>query len=197
MQYISRNREKFIQSMVYFAQNTNWKKLGKKKMCKLLFALDFEHFNQTGRFVTGIAYYAYDHGPYPRDEFNSISDNNSPEDVSKFLAIFPRSNYYDNDVEGYLIKAKDKVKFNKKIFTPREIEIMARLAEMWKDSSGEMIEQWSHGKNKPWDIVWNIEKRKYQIIDYTYAITEDSPLTKEEAEAMLKEEREFEAVFTH
>jgi hypothetical protein len=195
MKSISRNREKFIQAMVFFAQNTNWKKLGKKKLCKLLFALDFEHFNQTGRYVTGLAYYAYEHGPYPKNEFSSISDKNAPEDVSRFLSIFPRSDY-NPDAEGYYIRTKEGAKFNDKIFTPREMDIMKNLVEIWKDATGDMIEQWSRGKNKPWDIVWNKERRKFQIIDYTYAITEDSPLTKEEAALMIREEEEFEEVFT-
>jgi hypothetical protein len=53
---ITYERNKLINAIVYFAQNTQH--LGKTKLFKLLYLLDFEHFRQTGRSVTGLDYYA-------------------------------------------------------------------------------------------------------------------------------------------
>src|SRR3982074_1597293 len=44
---LSRNREKLINVIVFFASNTEH--CGKVKLFKLLYLLDFAHFRQTGR----------------------------------------------------------------------------------------------------------------------------------------------------
>jgi hypothetical protein len=60
---ISRNREKLINIVVYFASNT--RHCGKVKLFKLLYLLDFTHFRGTGRSVTGLDYRAWKMGPVP------------------------------------------------------------------------------------------------------------------------------------
>ena len=62
---ISRNREKLINAIVYFAANTQH--CGKVKLFKLLYLLDFAHFRETGRGVTGLDYRAWKMGPVPLD----------------------------------------------------------------------------------------------------------------------------------
>src|SRR5471030_2891987 len=71
---IDRSREKLINAIIYFADNTN--SCGKTKLFKLLYFLDFEHFYQTGRSVTGMEYFAWRMGPVPvalYDEINVLS----------------------------------------------------------------------------------------------------------------------------
>jgi hypothetical protein len=51
---INHEREKLIQSVIYFAKNTEF--CGKVKLFKLLYFLDFEHYKMTGRSVTGLKY---------------------------------------------------------------------------------------------------------------------------------------------
>ena len=46
------HREKLINAIIYFAQNTKY--CGKIKLFKLLYFLDFWHFKQTGKSVTGL-----------------------------------------------------------------------------------------------------------------------------------------------
>src|SRR5258708_26258226 len=60
---INNDRKKLIAAIMYFAKNTN--KCGKTKLFKLLYFLDFEHFRQAGRSVTGLSYYAWKMGPVP------------------------------------------------------------------------------------------------------------------------------------
>lgn len=62
---IPRTREKLINAIVYFATNTQH--CGKVKLFKLLYLLDFAHFRQTGRSVTGLDYHAWKMGPVPLD----------------------------------------------------------------------------------------------------------------------------------
>ena len=58
-------REKLIQAIVYFASRTKY--CGKIKLFKLLYLFDFEHFQQTGKSVTGFEYQAWKFGPVPVD----------------------------------------------------------------------------------------------------------------------------------
>lgn len=60
---VSHEREKMINAIIYFANHT--RHLGKIKLFKLLYLLDFEHFSQTGRSVTGLDYRAWKFGPVP------------------------------------------------------------------------------------------------------------------------------------
>ena len=48
---------------MFLAHNT--RALGKIKLFKLLYLLDFEHFRQTGRSITGMEYRAWKMGPAP------------------------------------------------------------------------------------------------------------------------------------
>ncbi len=194
MQARNRNREKFVNAVTFFALNTNKNKIGKVKMSKLLFALDFEHFKLTGRSVTGTKYYAYPMGPYPKDEFENVTDKEIPSDLGRVIGITPMFEK-DGEEKGYLFKAKASVKANLSLFSKREIKIMEWLAEVWCDATGKQIKDWSHQHGTPWRQVWQVEDRKYEPIAYTYAVDDSSPLTKEEAEALLEEEGEFERVF--
>lgn len=58
---ITHEREKLINAIIFFANHT--KHLGKIKLFKLLYLLDFEHFRQTGQNVTGLDYRAWKFGP--------------------------------------------------------------------------------------------------------------------------------------
>jgi hypothetical protein len=62
---IHHEREKLINAILCFAHETQC--LGKIKLFKLLYLLDFEHFRQTGRSVTGLDYQAWKFGPVPID----------------------------------------------------------------------------------------------------------------------------------
>ena len=57
---IDHHREKLINAIIFFLQNTKY--CGKTKLFKLLYLLDFMHFRATGRSVTGMKYYAWGHG---------------------------------------------------------------------------------------------------------------------------------------
>jgi len=60
---VSQARQKLIHAVVFFASNTKY--CGKVKLFKLLYLLDFGHFRQTGRSVTGLDYLAWKFGPVP------------------------------------------------------------------------------------------------------------------------------------
>ncbi len=187
------NREKALNALMFFAEKTNRNKIGKTKMAKLLFALDFEHFKQTGRFVTGLNYFAYPKGPYPKEIMEEMTEKSFPRDLSRYLALILKGDTKDDG--GFLFRVKEGKKPDLSLFSPREIEIMENLAEMWGDYNARDIVHWSHSRGTPWQTVWEKEGRRFDLISYLYALDKDSPITKEEAEQVLREERENEIFF--
>jgi len=67
---ITHHREKLINAIVYFARHT--KNCGRTKLMKLLYFLDFKHFAQTGKSVTGQKYFAWDFGPVPAEVWHEF-----------------------------------------------------------------------------------------------------------------------------
>ena len=155
-------REKMINVMVYFAQYTL--KCGKVKLFKLMYFLDFEHYKQIGRSVTGLNYYAWPMGPVPVDlyaEFDipAVDMLNS----IRFESIPIKNNL--------MISIKAVAKFDNRYFSKREFRIMEALAtEYYEATANDMIET-SHLEHHPWQRVYIQEGKKQQLIPYDYALT--------------------------
>ena len=132
-----------------------------------------------------------EHGPYPKDLMSKMNEKNFPSDLLPFISLILKGEFKDEG--GFLFKIKEGHSPNLSLLSPREVEIMERQAEIWRDAKGKDIEQWSHTMGSPWRIVWEKEKRKYDVISASYAIDKESPITKQEAENILKEETEVEA----
>jgi hypothetical protein len=82
---ITHERDKLVNAILYFAHET--KHFGKIKLFKLLYLLDFEHFRQTGRSVTGLDYQAWKYGPVPVEVMQEWDD---PEpDLAAAIRIKP------------------------------------------------------------------------------------------------------------
>src|SRR5947209_11343888 len=84
---ITHDREKLLNALAYFIENTSW--YGKTKLYKLLYFLDFEHFKETGRSVTGLDYFAWEMGPVPAALQNEIENPKPDFDASFEIDIKP------------------------------------------------------------------------------------------------------------
>lgn len=164
--FVSHTREKLVQSVVFFAQNTRY--LGKVKLFKLLYLMDFEHFRQTGRSVTGLEYNAWKMGPVPvplMDEWEQMGN-----DLRGAVAIEPQK-VFDYTRETVVARSP----FDDRHFTRRELEIMESLALKYRDTkSGEMIDV-THAQNGAWATVWNDGEGYNQPISYDLSLPVDSP----------------------
>jgi uncharacterized phage-associated protein len=158
---INNDRKKLIAAILYFAKNT--KSCGKTKLFKLLYFLDFGHFKQTGRSVTGLKYYAWKLGPVPAsldDEFES------PEpDFLENIKLEPSNcgGFYTLSVKP--LKEPDLSNFSK-----REINLIQNLAEEYKNVTAVDIVEKTHLENLPWYRVYIKENKPYDLIPYLYAI---------------------------
>ena len=179
---ITYHREKIINAIIYFAKNTQY--CGKTKLLKLLYFLDFRHFKQTGKSVTGFDYYAWDMGPVPRDFYNELEDMKPDlKDVIKVLSK-----------EGFQ-KYIPKKKFNGEYFSKREMRLLEEISYIFKDAKApEMIES-IHLANEPWDKTFKA-KGRYEKIDYMLSIDNiDGSLSGKEALERKEEISETHSIF--
>jgi len=156
-------REKLINVMVYFAQNTQ--KCGKVKLFKLMYFLDFEHYKQIGRSVTGLNYYAWPMGPVPVDLYAEF-DVPAADMLSRVqFELIPVKN-------GVMIYIKPVAEFDNSHFSKRELHLMEQLASQYYETSADEIIEASHLEHKPWQRVYIQEGKKQQLIPYEYALTQ-------------------------
>lgn len=133
--------------MIYFIKNTKY--CHKLKLFKLLYFLDFEHFRQTGRPVTGLEYFARKMGPVPK-KLNDIIEDSTSEDLGEYIYISRMSikDSFDNKQDAFKFTAKKQ--FDKKVFSPRELEIMKNFAVIFKETVAKDMTEASHEINTPW-----------------------------------------------
>ena len=183
------SREKLIEAIIYFARNA--KNLGKTKLLKLLYFLDFIHFRQTGKSVTGLDYYAWDMGPVPSDLWYELAEETLPPDLAQAISIQPVP--LSSSGEMHTVKARRK--FNPVHFTPRERRIMEQLADVFRDATAKEMVEVSHLRNQPWDRTIR-EKGDRRKIDYLLAV-DSSPdaLPLDIIEERLADIEEMEQLF--
>lgn len=180
---ITHHREKLMNAIIYFANNTKY--CGKTKLLKLLYFLDFSHFKQTAKSVTGIDYYAWNMGPVPKDLFNELTEKTNP-DLKAAIQDLPN--------EGFQ-KIHPKKKFNPKYFSNLEMKLLEDLAFVFKDAKADDMIESTHLKNEPWDRTLK-EKGEFQKIDYMLAIdSELVSLSYDEARERIEERSEMIKIF--
>jgi len=173
-----------INAIIYFADQTRY--CGKTKLMKLLYFLDFKHFKQTGKSVTGSDYFAWEMGPVPKNLFEEISGKMKP-DMQKAIQIQPAGEKFQ--------KIRPKSGFDSQYFSPKELKLMEDIAFIFKDARAEDMIESSHLENEPWDRTLK-EKGMYQQIDYMLAIDSDVvSLPYDEAKERLNERMEIYNLF--
>lgn len=175
-------RRKLLNALLFFAKNT--KHVNLTKLSKLLYFLDFTHFQQTGYPSIGLKYYAFKKGPVPKDFWLEIKDGNVPDDFSGKFALIPRIDDLApgrKEIEVRGIESPDL-----SFFTPRETKILEDLAFIYRDARAWEISEVTHLPKQPWDIT--IRKWGENCpIDYLLAIDEKSEVSLDEARDSLKE----------
>ena len=178
---VSHSRDKLINAILYFAEHTRG--LGKIKLFKLLYLLDFEHFRQTGRPVTGMEYRAWKMGPVPAELVQIWDDLDA--DLAEAIEIRPEK-VYDYVRESVVPKRR----FTDTHFTPRELRILDELAARYVEDLSEKLIDVTHDENGAWARVWQDGAGSDQVIDYRLVLAENDP----NREAILHAAAEYEAI---
>lgn len=161
-------REKFVNAVVFFCSHTLH--CGKIKLFKLLYLLDFEHFKQTGRSVTGLSYRAWEMGPVPHAlwrEWPSLANETAESDLAAAIRIEPEK-VYDKTLQ----KVVARVDFDPSFFSKRELKLMEMLAKRFHSTRTEPLIGLTHEEKGPWEKTWLNGLGNDQEIDYLLAASE-------------------------
>jgi uncharacterized phage-associated protein len=157
--FVSHDREKLINAIIYFLRETNH--CHTLKLFKLLNFSDFEHFRQSGRTIFGLEYRALPKGPVPTELLEEMKRGGG-QDLKAAINLIE----IKDDITGQLKRRdmKPRVAFDKKWFTPRELKVLARIAEFFRDLKADDMSEFSHKNKKPWASVYQDGKGQGQII---------------------------------
>ena len=177
------HREKLINAIIYFAKKTKY--CGKTKLLKLLYFLDFSHFKQTGKSVTGLDYFAWEMGPVPNELFEELSGNMKPD---------MKSSINELPTEGFQ-QIRPKKKFDDRYFSKKELDLLENISYVFEVAQADAMIESTHLKNEPWDRTLK-EKGEFQKIDYMLPIdSEIVSLPYDEARERMEERLEMFRVF--
>ena len=188
MKLIDIKKEKLQNSIVYFSRHTKY--CGITKLMKLLYFFDFIHFRQTGKSVTGKDYFAWKRGPVPVDVYKDLTGaEDKGLSLRKVAAVIPKGDNFKQ------IKAKHGIKFDKDVFSERELKILKQVAEVFRDALSEDMIEATHLTNHPWEKTKNT-KGLNKHIDYDLALdgSDDqlnSEIVKERRDEIADMERLF------
>lgn len=144
--------EKITHTISYFSLHVDY--LWKTKLNKLLFYSDFLHYKRTGYSICGIAYRAIQLGPVPAEYdklYLKLLDDNQFDVV---FIPFEENGYYGEAL-------KNKVKFEKELFTDTELKVLDEvLDKLAKKSSTEIVDI-SHQEK-----AWIENEGKHEMISY-------------------------------
>jgi uncharacterized phage-associated protein len=181
------NREKLLNALVYFSKDT--RSCGKTKLFKLLYFLDFIHFRETGKSVTGLNYYAWEKGPVPQDLFFELEQPDA--DLKDTVALLKQS----GDEDDKICRVIAKKPFDPKFFSKRELKIMGNLAFVFQDALAKDMVEITHLAGTPWDKTIK-EKGPRKRIDYSLAVDgSKGSLSPEEISERTLEAKEVFEVF--
>ena len=161
------NKNKYINALLFFCENIP--NLGRTKLYKLLYFLDFDHYERYGSSVTGESYQNKELGPFPlhaEEMLNKMEEDGLIEIRTELVIDFSRYNYVV------------KVQHDPQVFSPTEIEMLFAVAEKWAHHTANEVISATHGE-APW-----IATAREEIIPYPYAyyrnkFAEDEELAQE------------------
>ena len=150
------NEAKYENAILYFVSQVKSSTLGKVKLMKLLYYLDFDHFEQFNDSVTGDEYLRWDMGPVPA----------SAEAVITTMVNEGKLQVKEQNIglPNLWTKYTTLQEYDVQVFSSIELETLHVVAEKWNYHSGREMINAVHGE-PPW-----LETAPYEVIDYRLAL---------------------------
>lgn len=149
------NEKKYKNAVLFFAKRIQNGTLGKVKLMKLLYYLDFDFFEKYGRSVTGDEYLRFEYGPVPR-----MGEKVLKQMTGKELKITRRKIATGVNDQLHIEAVKD---FDVDVFTKEELLMLEEIADKWEKFTGTEMKNASHGE-APW-----IATKPNDVVDYNLA----------------------------
>lgn len=157
----SYSEEKLQQVIVYFLEHINNVHLGRTKLLKLLYFVDFDHYEAHGRSVTGAVYRKLPHGPYP-DKIEKLIHKMEKAGLLRELKV-----EHKGFTQHRLITLN--AKFDPARFSGAELQTLERVAADWADATAAQIEAATH-REAPWAGTQDGKTIDYEMAEYRRAI---------------------------
>ena len=152
---------KLQQVILYFLEHINNVHLGRTKLMKLLYFVDFDHYEAHGKPVTGATYRKLPHGPYPKDAEKLIGR------MEKSGLLREVKVNHKGFTQHRLLTVTGK--FDPAKFSGAELQTLERVAADWADASAQQIEAATH-REGPWAGTADGKKIDYEMAEYRRAV---------------------------
>ncbi|MDD4989356.1 MAG: Panacea domain-containing protein [Candidatus Pacebacteria bacterium] len=173
--------EKYKNAILYFAKNLTQQQLGKTKLAKLLYYLDFISYRDNEKNVTGALYYKQEHGPLAQDLTEMIGNLVSEKKLEVNRVIVG-----ENDKQKDQFKAlKDP---DENVFDVYEQTLLRKLINKYANTPTDVIVAKSH-LEAPW-----VKATNGASLDYKFAFDIEDFDPEIEAEAKDEDEKVADAV---
>lgn len=164
--------------LLFFGTYTDTKYLGKVKLMKLFYFLDFLHLKKYGSPVTYDNYLNLEHGPIPSGILNLV--NSAIDDIDN--SVLSDTIHFETPPGTIMQRVLPARKFSendKKYFTKSQLDIMEQVVKRFGDKNTKFVEDISH-KESPWNCTNILEN-----IPYTLAAKDDDCLVSEEEISLI------------
>lgn len=146
----AKQAEKLKSAIIYFVKQDKTVKL--TKLMKLLYYLDFRHYQETGYSVTGQEYTAWRKGPVPVDVWAELRlTEDRACGLNAVLKALPA--HEDEDDFGFNLRLVPGAKFYEGLFTDRELRILKNVSEIFKGVAAKHVVDATHMRGKPWETT--------------------------------------------
>jgi uncharacterized phage-associated protein len=146
------DEKKYKNAIIFFAQKIQNGTLGKLKLMKLLYYLDFDFFEKYGKSITGDEYLRFENGPVPR-----MAEKIIKEMDGKDIKITRRKIKEGLNDQQHIEALSD---FDINVFTKEELVMLEEIASKWEKFTGSEMKAATHGE-APW-----ISTEPDRVIDY-------------------------------
>ncbi len=165
--------------LLYFANDSD--KLGKVKLMKLIYFMDFTHVKKYGTPITYDNYVHIKHGPIPSTIKNLV--DYVGEDLNSQLAdtISIEKVPTRRNTMAKIVAKRKFTEHDRRLFSETELEVLKEVADRFRSSTSDEIEEASH-KEAPWKETSDLESISYSLA----ARDKDSRLSEEEIKLLLK-----------
>ncbi len=166
--------------ILYFTNNTNTKYLGKVKLMKLFYFLDFKHVKKYGAPVTYDTYVNMEYGPVPSSIKNMIdyASENLKKSPLKDIVTFetpPKTRM------KRLLPTRKLKESERDLFTPTELGMLEEVCKIFGEKKTAEIKDISH-KEASWRETGYLEEIPYTLA----ALDDDCEIGIEEIDLLLK-----------
>lgn len=149
------NEEKFRNVILFFLAHANNSKLGKTKLMKLFYFLDFGFYERYKRAITNSTYVNYQYGPIPTEAERVIREQKKEHQIKTF-----QSTYHRKTQTRFTALAE----FNSKIFDQKELDFMWAIARTFSPLNADEMTKLAHSET-PWHTTPPGEYVSYELAD--------------------------------